>query len=66
MAAPADTHRIVSVAALNALDAALELAVDVLEGVTSATTDECHELAMELCKVRGMVLEARDPGEGVS
>ena len=48
--------------ALDALDAVIDLAVDVLDGITLATTEECHEIAMELCKARGMVLEARDPG----
>lgn len=57
--------RTISVSALNALDAVIDLAVDVLDGTTPATTDECRDLAQELCKARGMVLEARDPGQGV-
>lgn len=53
---------VISLVALDALDAVIDLAVDVLDGTTPATTDECRELAMELCKARGMVLEARDQG----
>ena len=57
--------RPISLAALDVLDAVIDLTVDVLDGTTPATTEECQELAAELCKARGMVLEARDPGEGV-
>lgn len=59
-------QREISVAALNALDAVIDLTVDVLDGTTSATTEECRELASELCKARGMVLEAREPGEAIN
>ncbi len=53
----------ISRAGINAIDAALDLAADVLNGETPATTEECHELAMELCKARGVVLEAKDHAE---
>lgn len=57
---PSADFREISVAALDALDAAIDLAVDVLDGTTAATTDECADLASELCKARGMMLEARE------